>query len=102
MSMFQIGELFSKFSELDSIVDVDKLVEVDAAIEEVNSTTEKLRGDLLSEGKAMKARDYDRLLEIVTDLREIFRHLEEHCREAEEALWQISDVVAGKAEIEDF
>lgn len=96
--IFRLGELFSHFPALHSVIDVDRLVEVDAAIEEFTNAIEELKGSLYVEGTTIQAQDYDKLLELVTDLRELFRHLEEHCQEAGQALWQISSVVASKTE----
>jgi hypothetical protein len=95
---FLIDKLESKLAEFELEDTNDSLVSIAAAVEEVYSSVERLSGVLRLKEASLSPGDYDGLLEIVTDLRELFEHLTEHCQEASSALWELSDEVAGKLE----
>ena len=74
--------------------DTEALVAVHAAIEEVQSTADQLVGQLSQQQRSLSAGDEAGLIELVTDLRDLFEHLGGHCAEASEALWGITESLA--------
>ena len=74
--------------------DVESLVKVHAAIEEIQATADQLVGPLSEQQRDLTAGDELGVIELVSDLRELFEHLGGHCAEASEALWGITESLA--------
>lgn len=94
--VFRTDKLVTKFPELQSEAAEDPLVSVVAAIEELYAAVEKLSSTLRFKEAALHPGDYNGMLEMATDLRELFEHLTEHCQESSSALWQLSDIITSK------
>ncbi len=93
---YVIDRLVSKFPQPDHSETNDLLVSVAAAIEELYSSAERLEGAIQQKEDSLNSVNYADMLELVTELRELFVHLGEHCEEASEALWNLSDKLAVK------
>lgn len=74
--------------------DTEALVIVHAAIEELQATADRLVGPLSEQQHGLSAGDEDGVIELVTDLRDLFEHLGGHCDEAAGALWRITESLA--------
>ena len=72
----------------------EALVKIHAAIEEIQATADQLVGQLSQQQRDLTAGDELGVIELVSDLRELFEHLGGHCDEASEALWGITESLA--------
>jgi hypothetical protein len=99
--VFRVDKLAMKFHMPQSEAVGDSLASVGAAVEELYAAVEKLGGAIRLKEMAVHPGDYDGILEVVTELRELFEHLAEHSQEASSALWQLSDMIASKLEYPD-
>ena len=73
----------------------EALVKIHAAIEEIQATADQLIGPLSQQQRDLTAGDELGVIELVSDLRELFEHLGGHCAEASDALWGITESLAG-------
>lgn len=72
----------------------EALVIVHAAIAELQATADRLVGPLSEQQRNLSAGDETGLIELVTDLRDLFEHLGGHCVEASDALWKLTESLA--------
>ena len=74
--------------------DTEALVIVHAAIEEIQATADQLIGPLSKQQRDLSSGDEEGLIELISDLRELFEHLGGHCSEASDALWGLTNSIA--------
>ena len=72
----------------------EALVIVHAAIEELQATADRLTGPLPEQQRKLSTGDEAGLIELITDLRDLFEHVGGHCDEAAEALWNVTEILA--------
>lgn len=72
----------------------EALVAVHAAVEELQFTADQLVGPLAQQQRDLTVGDETGLIELITELRDLFEHLGGHCDEASEALWEITNSLA--------
>ena len=89
-------DIVALYPKLTDKEDTEALVVVHAAIEELQATADQLVGPLRDQQKSLSAGDETGLIELVTDLREIFEHLSGHCSEAAAALWGLTQSLASQ------
>lgn len=89
----EIASLDPKLAGTES---TESLVVVHAAIEELQSTADQITGPLRDQQRMLAAGDEDGLIQLVTDLRDMFEHLGGHCDEATRALWRLTDTLSGR------
>ena len=95
VDIFQVGRsLGSKYPELLARLDDDALAAIDLAVEDAHLLAQRLVSELLPRIAALPPGDYDRLLDLMTDLREDLAHSREHVEAALTALWSLTDEVA--------
>ena len=75
---------------------VEALVVVHAAIEELQASADQLTGPLPEQQRKLSTEDESGVVELITDLRELFEHLGGHCNEAVTALWSLTETMAGR------
>ena len=73
---------------------VEALVAVHAAIEELQASADRLTGPLPDQQRKLSTDDESGVVELITDLRELFEHLGGHCNEAAAALWSLTETLA--------
>ena len=73
---------------------VEALVVVHAAIEELQASADQLTGPLPDQQRKLSTEDESGVVELITDLRELFDHLGGHCNEAVAALWSLTETLA--------
>ena len=73
---------------------VEALVVVHAAIEELQASADQLTGPLPDQQRKLSTEDESGVVELITDLRELFEHLGGHCNEAVTALWSLTETLA--------
>ncbi len=94
VDIFQVGRsLGSKYPELLARLDDDALAAIDLAVENTYLLAQRLATELLPRIAALSPGDYDRLLDLVTDLREDLAHSRKHVEAAVTALWSLTDEV---------
>ena len=89
----EIANLDPKLSDAEP---TESLIIVHAAIEELQATADQVAGPLRDQQRMLEAGDDEGLIQLVTDLREMFDHLGGHCDEATRALWQLTDTLSGQ------
>ena len=87
----EIGSLCPKLLDGKS---VEALVAVHAAIEELQASADQITGPLPEQQRKLSAEDESGVVELITDLRELFEHLGGHCDEAVAALWSLTETLA--------
>ncbi len=88
-----IVALYPKLTDKEG---TEALVIVHAAIEELQATSDQLVGPLRDQQRMLSAEDETGLIELVTDLRDLFEHLSGHCSEAAAALWGLTESLASQ------
>ena len=73
---------------------VEALVVVHAAIEELQASADQLTGPLPDRQRKLSTEDESGVVELITDLRELFEHLGGHCNEAAADLWSLTETLA--------
>ena len=77
---------------------VEALVAVHAVIEELQASADQLTGPLPEQQRKLSTEDESGVVELITDLREMFEHLGGHCNEAAEALWSLTETLAERSD----
>ena len=67
---------------------------VHAAIEELQASADQLTGPLPEQQRKLSTEDESGVVELITDLRDLFEHLGGHCNEAAAALWSLTETLA--------
>ena len=94
-------DMASTHPTLTSKAGTEAFVIVHAAIEELQSTADRLVGPLPEQQRKLSTDDEVGLIELVTDLRDLFEHLGGHCSEAAEALWSVTELLANQDTLAD-
>ena len=77
---------------------VEALVAVHAAVEELQASADRLTGPLPDQQRKLSTEDESGVVELITDLRELFEHLGGHCNEAVTALWSLTETLAERSD----
>lgn len=94
LGIFTLGRIMEeKFPALLGEVDDEALSQVDLAIPEVPLNAKRLSEELLPKMSCLRPGDYEGLLQLLSELRELFEHTREHLEAADEGLWKLSEVV---------
>ena len=77
---------------------VEALIVVHAAIEELQASADQITGPLPEQQRKLSSEDESGVVELITDLREMFEHLGGHCDAAVTALWSLTETLAERSD----